>query len=281
MSKNKYSKCLIGIITVVLLILLWFYWQSKQADPDILSEHEFNRFWETRNNLPEKKVSSLENNPLENKTIYQWNGINQVFELTQTYLGREIDTGQYRLIKEVNIDVDGNGLDENYLLTNGQIVVSEGGETIWQSEADWWVDDFALADSTGNGSLYLNLSVWKAGNYGPSQPFWVKDNDPAVKNHFFVFGFRDGSIQPIWQSSSLAMPNCQFQLADVDRNGQQELVVLEGEYRDDWNCQANYLAVWRWKEWGFYNEWRSSAGFFANLKIVEENDLFKIAVDQQ
>ncbi|MBE0449146.1 MAG: hypothetical protein IBX64_13820, partial [Actinobacteria bacterium] len=75
---------------------------------------------------------------------------------------------------------------ERYILRNGRLKVLEESKTIWESPRDWWVDDFVLADSTGDGVTNINLSVWRAGDLGKTKPFWVEENDQSIKNHFFV-----------------------------------------------------------------------------------------------
>jgi len=154
-------------------------------------------------------------------------------------------------------DLNNNSLPENYVLKNGQLTVTENTNFIWQSPADWRLDDFVLADSNNDGTTEINMSVWKAGSFGSSKPFWIKKNDLSVKNHFFVFGFVGGAIRPIWQSSNLEAPNCKFVIADLDGDKKNDLIVIEGDYAQEPNCPGNSLALWKWNGWGFSNEWRS------------------------
>jgi hypothetical protein len=158
-------------------------------------------------------------------------------------------------VKEVS-DLDHDEEQEVYVLQGGELTVSENGKIIWQSPPEWWVDSFALADATNDGVMDVSLSVWKAGNYGSSKPFWVKQNDQSAKNHFFVFIFRNNSLEPIWQSSNLKSPNCEFEIADRDHDGKNELIVIEGSYEDWPACKGRHSALWKWNGWGFTNEWR-------------------------
>jgi hypothetical protein len=95
-------------------------------------------------------------------------------------------------------------------LEDGKLTITHEGEgaAFWESPAEWYVDSYAFGDAVGDGTQQLTMSVWKAGNFGPSQPFWVTENDPSVKNHFFVFTFTDKTLEPVWQSSNLEKPNC-------------------------------------------------------------------------
>ena len=110
------------------------------------------------------------------------------------------------------------------------------------------MDDFFLGDSDNNSIPELNLLVWKAGSFGPHKPFWVTEEDYSVKNHLFIFKLVEGVIKPVWQSSNLDRPNYEAGLADLDGDGTNELVVVEGEYDDPGVREAG---VWRWNGWGF------------------------------
>jgi hypothetical protein len=156
---------------------------------------------------------------------------------------------------------------EKIAIHDGVLTISENEKIIWSSNQVWWVDSYYIADVDGDGKNNLALSVWKSGNFGSSKPFWIKENDPAVKNHFFVFSFKDKRVVPLWQSSNLSVPNCEFLLSDLDSDKIMELVVLEGTYNDNQTCESNYLAVWQWNDWGFSNEYRSEMGVFMNLEL--------------
>ena len=155
-------------------------------------------------------------------------------------------------------DLDGDGAMERLTLARGRLTLMRGGAAVWSSPEAWWVDGFAAGDLTRDGKQDLALSVWKPGDYGSSKPFWVTEEDLDVKNHFFVYRLKDGKLEPVWQSSNLAAPNCAFKAFDVDGDGLQELVVAEGAYDDRPGCRAAHLAVWRWDGWGFSNVWRQA-----------------------
>jgi len=146
----------------------------------------------------------------------------------------------------------------DFLLKDGILQVSKNSETIWKTPADWWVDDFILADSDNDGQTEINLSLWKSGNFGPFKPFWIKENDASVKNHLFVYKWKGGEAKAEWQSSNLPEPNCQIAVRDINGDGQNELVVVEGDYQDWPDCRGQYAAVWKWDGWGFENDWRGA-----------------------
>ncbi len=156
---------------------------------------------------------------------------------------------RYRLIKEQNVDLDQDGVLESVALRDGCLTVRAAGPLIWETPKTWLVDNFILGDANSDGIPDLSLSVWKSGSFGPCKPFWVAEDDPSVKNHLFIFNLANGAIKPMWQSSNLDRPICQMELIDLDGDGQNELLVVEGDYDDP---QARRMGVWEWNDWGFY-----------------------------
>lgn len=165
-------------------------------------------------------------------------------------------------------DVDTDGAHEEYLLERGTLTVTEDGSTLWTSPAEWWIDEFAVADADGDGTLDITMAAWKEGDFGGTLPFWHESNDMSIKQHMFVFTLRNGEMQSVWQSSNLDAPNCAFTFADVDADGIEELVVLEGAYGDaSALCETTRLAVWSWNEWGFFKDWEAEPAMNTGLHI--------------
>lgn len=217
---------------------------------------------------------------LASQGVYSWDDSSNNFEKgTRAAIYSNISKSGVIISKQEQEDLDNDSFPENYVLENGKLIITENEKMIWQSPSDWWIDDFILADSNNDGVVDINLSLWKSGNFGTSKPFWIKENDMAVKNHFFVLDFSGGSIKQVWGSSNLAEPICEFKIADVDNDGKNELVVIEGDYSQNLKCVGNYIAVWKWNGWGFSNEWRSEKGNFANLEIEKIDRKIYIVVD--
>ena len=52
----------------------------------------------------------------------------------------------------------------------------------------------------------------------------------------------------LWQSSHLARPNHTAFIAQIDGDGENHLVVVQGDYEDpEWG----EIAFWKWNGWGF------------------------------
>lgn len=251
--------------------------ESKKELPQ--EKREVSLFGADSNSSLQKPEKS--NPPLSlNQDVYFWDESKSNFSKASTEIiyNPSLNIPDHPLKKE-SADLNNNSYPENFCLENGQLTVTENLQKIWQSPKDWQIDDFILADSTNDGIIDINLSVWKAGNFGSSKPFWVKDNDMSVKNHFFVLNFKNGKIMPVWQSSNLDRPNQEMVIADIDNDNKNDLVVIEGDYSKEEKCKKNFVAVWKWNEWGFSNEWRSEMENFCNLKIEKNNGKSYIIVN--
>jgi hypothetical protein len=171
------------------------------------------------------------------------------FSLATTFNLSINPTPAFNLPQFAAADLNGNTILENYDLTNGRLTIIESGKIIYQSPNVWRIDKFALADANHDGKTEICFSVWKRGSFGSSHPFWITKDDPSIKNHFFVFGWKGNKVKPVWQSSNLSRPNLDFKFCDINGDGQQELLAWEGNYHHRHDRQ---LSVWKWQSWGFY-----------------------------
>ncbi len=155
----------------------------------------------------------------------------------------------FRLLKDQSLDLDQDGVLDEFTLRDGRLTVRTASNLAWEMPKTWWVDDFVLGDANNDGVTDLNLIVWKSGSFGPYKPFWVTEDDPSVKNHLFIFDLVNGTMKSIWQSSNLDCPNYEIEPVDLDGDGQNELLAIEGDYDDP---QVKRTSVWKWSDWGFY-----------------------------
>lgn len=186
---------------------------------------------------------------LKEINVAVWDKEKEVLTFKKSYKVYSSDSfGDCNLIKEQSLDLDGNGLREKYFLQRGKLEVNGAVGVIWRTPDDWWVENFVLGDANNDGVPDLNLSVWKAGSFGPCKPFWIIEEDNEVKNHLFIFNLVNGSFKPVWQSSNLERFNYELALIDINNDGQNELLVLEGNYA---NPREKRVNVWQWNGWGF------------------------------
>jgi hypothetical protein len=146
--------------------------------------------------------------------------------------------------------------------------------------ADWLVTAATLADVTGDGESEWVLLVWRPWRDWPIQE-WVSAPSPITdfhdaagdSCHLILLDPQDG--REIWAGSALPAPLLALAVGDVDGDGLNEVVTLEGGYSAGRDGPASYVDVWQWDEFGFSLEWRSPQGTFHQLGLVdaEENSL--------
>jgi hypothetical protein len=86
--------------------------------------------------------------------------------------------------------------------------------------------------------------------------------------------FKSGSV-----SSNLSKPNTEFAFADLDGDSLFELAVIESEYGQESSGFGSYVAIWKWNEWGFFNEWRSVKGQYKNLTVETIDNQTRVTAD--
>jgi hypothetical protein len=148
------------------------------------------------------------------------------------------------------IDLTGDGVAEQVRLQEQQVIVYGNGVETWRGLPEWRVVDLALGDPNDDGRSELVLALWKPGAAG------------VPRSHPFIIGYREGAYRILWGGSAVADPIREVELGDVDGDGVQELIVLEG--RGD-GCA---VTVWRWHGWGFSLMWRSPPGRYRDLALI-------------
>ena len=167
-------------------------------------------------------------------------------------------------------------LDEQttLVLEGGSLTVLYRDEEAWTSDPSWDIRELLVADLNNDDEQEVALVLWKP--FRPDPPvFYDAFGFPApweegsLRNHLFIYTWRDGERLPLWCSSPIADPISDLTLGDVDGDGANELVALEGSYGDGLDAPAHQVSVWRWNGWGFTLQWRSPAGAYANLTLQD------------
>lgn len=155
-----------------------------------------------------------------------------------------------------SVDVNGNGIEEEYILEAGVLRAFEQGEEIWRTSKECDVYGFAIGDLDRDGQLDVAVSLWRRGSFGRHRPFWEKGPDYEYKNHLYIYRIRDGVLVPMWFSSALPVPIVALSIREEE--GETHLIVEEGRYKK--KLAGRYgiderlgrrVRVWRWDEWGF------------------------------
>lgn len=162
-----------------------------------------------------------------------------------------------------SIDLTGDGLPEQVRRVGERVIIHQEGVEAWRSPATWRVVDLALGDPNDDGRSELLLALWKPGLDGLESSDSGKEQ--TLRSRPFVVGYRGGDYRTLWGGSAVGDSIHEVELGDVDGDGAQELIVLEG---DD-HCQRT-VSVWRWHGWGFSLIWRSHPGQYWDLTLQED-----------
>lgn len=159
-------------------------------------------------------------------------------------------------------DLDGDGATETVELQWGELRLVDGGQTAWQSDPAWSVTRFCLTDVDNDGVLDIFFVLWKPDEAG------------VARCHPFIYGWRRDAWRPVWMGSAVADPIAEFVVGDVDGDGRNELVVLEGRYGDPAegtrrSVGPQYVAVWRFDQWWFQLLWRSETNGYWDLGLQD------------
>lgn len=155
--------------------------------------------------------------------------------------------------------------DINLELSNNQITAYKDNQVFWQTEPDWQVDHLLVADADNDQEDEIILTLWKKGSFGKDLPFWLEENDQNTEHHLFLYKYQDGEIKAKWHSSSLARPILELFVFDINQDGKNELVELEGEYKNFLRSSRFRVGVWQWNEWVFENLWQSEIGNYSQV----------------
>jgi hypothetical protein len=140
--------------------------------------------------------------------------------------------------------------------------------------ADWHVTAAAMADVTGDGEAEWALLVWRPWRDWPVQewasvPSPITDFHDAAGDscHLILLDPKDG--REIWAGSALPAPLLALAVGDVDGDGRNELVTLEGNYATGRDGPASHVDVWQWNGFGLSLEWRSPKDTLRQLRLTD------------
>ena len=153
---------------------------------------------------------------------------------------------------------------------------------------DWHITAAVLADVTNDDAPEWVLLVWRPWRDWPIQR-WLPVPSPIAgfhdaagdSCHLILLDPQDG--REIWAGSALPAPLLALAVGDVDGDGYNEVVTLEGNYATGRDGPATHVDVWRWNGFGFTLEWRSPPGVFRQLCLTDGNNdgILDIAVRRE
>lgn len=172
----------------------------------------------------------------------------------------------------LNQDLDGDAKREKIIFEEGKMQIWRGQDKIWESDLDWRINDYAVADFDGDGELELALALWKQGDYAPDAPLETLENRSHWGSHLFLYHFQDGECKIMWGSSLLPQPILEIDAGDLNQDGKAELAVLEGKNQDTENLPSQNLSIMSWSGWGFVKDWEKQGQYY-NLRVYKQGNL--------
>ena len=132
---------------------------------------------------------------------------------------------------------------------------------------NWQATALVLADVTGDHAPEWVLLVWRPWQDWPIQR-WSAFPSPIAgfhdaageSCHLILLDPQDG--HEIWAGSALPAPLLALAVEDVDGDGGNEVVTVEGRYASGRDGPGTHVDVWGWNSFGFTLEWRSPPGTF-------------------
>ncbi|MBN1484902.1 MAG: hypothetical protein JXA37_09285 [Chloroflexia bacterium] len=157
----------------------------------------------------------------------------------------------------LEVDLDADGRPERAVLEGPQVRLEREGQVVWRSKPEWRVVDVAAGDVGDDLRQELLLAMWR------------EDEGGVERSQPYIIGYRNGRYDLVWGGSPVSEPIYELDLGDVDGDGANELVVLTGLYGDAPGTPARYLTVLGWNGWGFTRLWRSEAGRYRQLRLLD------------
>lgn len=178
--------------------------------------------------------------------------------------------------KVLTADLNGDGANECLQVQDQHLHITDcDGKTLWASPQTWQVKEVQVGDLNHDGRPEADLLVWRPFKPWPIDSFVpsggrIKDfhDQQGLSAHVILIGWKRGNFKEVWAGSSLIRPVDQFFDVDLDRDGNQELVALEGFY--DRNKLGGELTVWKWNSFGFIlaDEQKQT---YSKLQIIGSN----------
>jgi hypothetical protein len=173
-------------------------------------------------------------------------------------------------------DLDADGAPEALALTGGRLAILAENETVWQSPQSWDVAQAAFTDLNLDDVPEATLLVWRAFQPWPVDKFLpyggrIDTFHDGTGNscHLILIGWIRSRYGELWAGSALADPLTAFAVADLNSDGAEELVTLEGRYAGSGFSPARALKVWEWNGFGF-TVVSTVEGSFSGLALARE-----------
>jgi hypothetical protein len=177
-------------------------------------------------------------------------------------------------------DLDGDGKIEELTLVNGQANIRSNGILLWTSPSSWQVKQTLINDLDRNGQPEVILLVrrpfnpWPVDRWLPYSGRIIKFQDGSGYGcHIILIGWKDHRYKEFWAGSSMAEPALYINAADLNQDGNLELITLESTYGQANLIPGHAIKIWEWNGFGF-SLLTSITGKFQGFDILQsESDI--------
>ena len=126
----------------------------------------------------------------------------------------------------------------------------------WQSPENWKVTEAIQSDLNRDGASEIAMVVWRLFEPWPIDRFLPNggriaeyQNEAGLSAHLILIGWDGDEYRELWAGSALANPIFKISAIDMDGDGYEELIALEGEY--DSPFETGNITIWKWQGFGF------------------------------
>lgn len=184
-------------------------------------------------------------------------------------------------------DLNQDGIQECVRLVQETLVIYACADLsqapLWQSPADWKVAGWTFSDLNQDGLPEITLFTWR--KFAPWPVDKTMPSSGRINNfhdqqgnscHVILIGWKKGDFRELWAGSALADPVLSLLAVDVDGDGAQELVTIEGKYQQNKLFRSGALAIWKWNGFGF-SLFQRMEGSFRRVAVLESSQKWILA----
>lgn len=160
------------------------------------------------------------------------------------------------------VDLRGTGEEQLIELRDHSVIIHKGPDEtdppVWTSaQYGWPIDRIVLGDPNNDGRQEILMLVQKP------------DNTGIVRVHPYLLGYRAAAYKIIWGGSPRPQTIRDAAIADLNGDGLNELIFLEGSA--ELGQAAEQIMIFRWQGWFFYEEAQVPKGAWFQIDVRDVN----------